>query len=55
MVGAELTDLIKKCPSYKVCYFVHSSGYGGVDVHDVEKDHVNIDHANKIIYLDVSC
>ncbi len=55
MIGDELIDLIKEYPNYKVCYFVHSSGYGGVDVYDLEKDNVNIDHANKIIYLDVSC
>lgn len=55
MIGDELIDLIKGCPNYKVCYFVHPSSYGGVDVYDVEKDNVNIDHANKIIYLDVNC
>ena len=55
MIGDELIDLIKEYPNYKVCYFVHSSGYGGVDVYDLEKDNVNIDYANKIIYLDVNC
>lgn len=55
MIVEELIDLIKECQNYKVCYFVHSSGYGGVEVYDIEKDNVKIDHTNKLIYLNVNC